>query len=201
MGAAENVGEYRMMEQPPFEKTPISQGVEQNAGLAFNEVPADAEQQARYEDYVVNGMQLMHSKNTRKQIVELMKAEGGANGVARALSMVINNLNQQAESSGFELEEELQMQAGRELCEQLLEVAQAAGVVDEITPELAEEVVVKTIDLIMGREAEMEGELDMSWVGDVDPEGAEQLASAGYDMSDPEAEQLPPDQGMAPEMM
>ena len=141
-----------MMEQPPFEKTPIAEGVQQNAGLALNEQPATPEQQKDYESYVIGGMNLIHSEKTRDQILEQMNSEPGADGIARTLVMVMKQLDNQGQRVGLVLPEELKWQAGQELLTQLLEVAHASGAVEDLSPEFAEEVVVKAIDLYMGEE-------------------------------------------------
>lgn len=191
------------MEQPPFQKNQLADDVSKNAPLGENEVAATPEQQAMYEDFVINGMELLHGKGTRKQIVEQMKAEGGVNGVARTLVMVINNLEEGIERQGVDFPQDLVIQAGKELMGQALQIAESADVIDEVTPEIAEEVLVQAVDLYMGK-AKQRGQLNTDWMEDFDPEAAaagRELGLGGQTESPPMEEAPPPEMAPPQEMM
>jgi hypothetical protein len=89
---------------------------------------ATPEQKEQYEEFVSNGMQVIHSEETRNDLVKRVQAGDPTVAVADATLTVIGRLEQTADEQGVKIPYEILMSGGMELLGQVIEVAETVGV-------------------------------------------------------------------------
>jgi hypothetical protein len=129
------------------------------AGLMKEQAPQQPEQemahgnvdpaeQAQYDRFVNNGMELMNSEKTMPQLLKTLEGDGDpVEGLANALFMIVSRLDDSASGAGAEISGDVKMHAGQdEFLPHLVELAEAAGV-HGYTPEEQEAALFKALDL------------------------------------------------------
>lgn len=115
-------------------------------GAGEGESNVSPEEQAQYDQFVKNGMELIYDEKTMPQLMQSLEGAGTpTEGLANALVTVVMRLEDSAKQQGQEISGEVIMHAATELMEQLVELAEAAGV-HEFTPEDIESSYLLAID-------------------------------------------------------
>lgn len=112
----------------PSAEPPMAQGPGQ-PGMAEEASNVSPEEQAEYDAFVTNGMQLIYNEQLMPQLLE--RIEGGGNpieGLANAAALVVMRLEDSAEGQGQAISNDVKFHGGTELMEQLAELAEAAGI-------------------------------------------------------------------------
>lgn len=113
---------------PAAERNPMN---DPNATEGENVSP---EEQAQYDKLVTNGMELMYNDKTMPQLLKSIASGGNpVEGVANALTTVFMRLEDSGEKAGFKAGGDVKIHAATELMEQMVELAEAAGI-HEFTP-------------------------------------------------------------------
>ena len=88
-----------------------------------------AEEQEQYNLFVTNGMKILHNMSSSKQLVEVIRGDGNpVQGLANALVLIVTKVEDSAKKGGQELTGDVLLHGGTELLEQIVEVAEAAGI-------------------------------------------------------------------------
>lgn len=90
--------------------------------------PADDTEQAGYEDFVKNGVSLIHSKGGMRAMLELVGGGNPVEGLANALVTVLTRLVDTAAAQGVVIEDDVILQGGSELFLEMADLAEEAGV-------------------------------------------------------------------------
>ncbi len=129
-----------MAEQQGMEE---EQAAPEGEGGESNVAP---EEQAQYDQFVKNGMQLMYDEKATDQLLEnISSSENKVEGLANALVTIVSRLEESATESGQEISGDVMMHGGQELMEQLVELVEEAGIHD-YTPEEMESAFLAAID-------------------------------------------------------
>lgn len=129
-------GLMREQAPPPGEEMPpegeqMAEGDEEQPNVS-------PEEQEQYDQFVTNGMSLIHSEESMPQVLETLKGDGNpVEGLSHALVAVVTRLEQSAEEAGTPVEGDIKMHGGEALRDQLVELAEAAGI-HEYTPDEVE---------------------------------------------------------------
>lgn len=87
------------------------------------------EEQAQYDQWVTNGMQLMYSEQVMPQILETVAGGGDPiQGLANAVAMITIRLEDSAGDASAEISGDVKFHAATEFAEQLAELGEAAGI-------------------------------------------------------------------------
>lgn len=87
------------------------------------------EEQAQYDQFVKNGMQLIYQKEGLEQLFTTLEGDGNPiQGVADTLVMVVSRLEDSAEEKGVEVSGDVKMHGAQELLEQLVELSENASI-------------------------------------------------------------------------
>lgn len=87
------------------------------------------EEQQSYDQFVSNGMQLIYSEQGLPQLLESISGGGDPiEGLANTLAMVVIRLEDSARDQGQEFSGDVKLNAATELMEQMVELAEQAGV-------------------------------------------------------------------------
>lgn len=100
----------------------------ENAGIKTKQ--ASAEEQNMYEYFVANGINLIHSGNTRTNILNILKsgANNPINAVAMSTLSVIGKIEQQAQKQDVEIPDSVKLNGGAAIMEEIVELGEAAGI-------------------------------------------------------------------------
>lgn len=103
--------------------------------------PSQRKPKEDYEEWVAIAMEILHSKQTRGAIQDLLKsgASDPVNTMAKTLGLVLTKLDQSSRNSGQEVDDAVKLLALAEVENQLVEIAEALGAftLDEAHKELA----------------------------------------------------------------
>lgn len=168
-----------LLKQPPQGGAPPSgmpqaQGGPPMAGATGQPMPAgpgagppteeagnvSPEEQAEYEQFVTNGMQLMYNEELMPQLLERIEGAGNpVEGLANAAAMVVMRLEDSAEGQERAISEDVKFHGGTELLEQMAELAQEAGI-HEYSEEEVESAFYLALDIYRSTRQE-QGKLSM----------------------------------------
>lgn len=97
-------------------------GAEQSANVT-------AEEQSSYDRFVTNGMQMLYNPQALPQLLESVRGDGNPiQGLANALVTLVTRLEDSAEQAGDQVSGDVMLHGGTELLEQMVELAEEAGV-------------------------------------------------------------------------
>jgi hypothetical protein len=114
---------------PPQTGMPGPAMGEEGAAMGEEQPNVSPEEQAQYEQWVTNGMQLIYSKQTLPHVMKLLSGgEKPTEGLANALAMVALRLDESAKEGGTEISGDVKLHGAQELLEQLAELAENAGI-------------------------------------------------------------------------
>lgn len=131
------------------------------------------EEQAEYEQFVTNGMQLMYSEELMDQILQNIEGKGNpVEGLATSAAMLVMRLEDSAEEQDREISPDVKFHGGSELLEQMAELAQEAGI-HEYSDEEIESAYYLALDTYRATRQE-QGKLDMDEIN----QDMEQLVQA-----------------------
>lgn len=194
-------GLMREQAPPPGEEMPpeAPEGEEMAEGEEESNVPPEEQQQ--YDQFVANGMNIIYSDEAMPQLLETLKGDGNpVEGLANALVAVVSRLDDSAKGAGLDVEGDIKMHGGKELMDQLVELAETAGV-HEYTPDEVESAFFMALDLY--RENQMQqGTLpteelsqDMSELVQADQEGRlEEIAPGATEYAQRKGGGAPPEE-------
>jgi hypothetical protein len=80
------------------------------------------------EQYLGNGMQMIHGRETRDQVLGRLRKDDPEQSLADTVSVVINSLDASASGAGMDVPDMVRFIAGMSLLSQVAEVAEAAGI-------------------------------------------------------------------------
>ena len=104
-------------------KKPVDSGGKDEAA---NVTP---EEQQQYDQFVTNGMQMLDDEKALPQILESIRGDGNpVEGLANALVALVMRLEDSAEEQGQKISGDVMLHGGTELLEQMVEIAEKAGV-------------------------------------------------------------------------
>lgn len=87
------------------------------------------EEQQQYETFVTNGMSIIYGDGSMPQVLQAIEADGNpVEGLANVLTMIVMRLEDSAKQSGTELTADVMFHGARELLEQLVDLAEQAGI-------------------------------------------------------------------------
>jgi hypothetical protein len=87
------------------------------------------EEQEMYDNFVTNGMSIMHSDEGLPALLKAIEGdENPVEGLANAVSAIVMRLEDSAEKQGVEISPDVLMHGGLELMEQAADLAEQAGV-------------------------------------------------------------------------
>ena len=87
------------------------------------------ELQAEYNRFVTNGMRMLYNQKAMPQILESIRGDGNpVEGLANALVMLVMRLEDSAAQQGQQIDGDIMEQGGAELLEQMVDLAEKAGV-------------------------------------------------------------------------
>lgn len=87
------------------------------------------EEQEQYNQFVLNGRQLIHSEKTLPGLLEALEGDGNpVEGLSNALVTVVMRLEDSAEKSGTEIPGDVKFHGATELMAYLVELANEAGI-------------------------------------------------------------------------
>jgi len=82
----------------------------------------------KVDQYISNGMKLIHSEKTRDNIVEQLKADPDpSSAVASTTVNILEQMDRSAESAGVKIPNEVRIAGASPIMEQVIEVGQASG--------------------------------------------------------------------------
>lgn len=117
---------------PPKGEPTHAAGAPDEDGESGNVSP---EEQAQYDTWVQNGMNVMYDEKAMPQLLETIRGDGSpVEGLATALSTLVMRLEDSAEKSGQQISGDVKLHGAQELLEQMVELAEEAGI-HEFTPE------------------------------------------------------------------
>jgi len=111
--------------------------VREAEGQKGGEIPPDdilqqfgieGKEQKIFEMYLGNGMQIIHGRETRDQVIERIRPEDPERSLADAVSLVMDKLDASAKEARQGVPEMVRALAGITLLGQLAQVAEAAGI-------------------------------------------------------------------------
>jgi len=87
------------------------------------------EEQEQYNRFVTNGMLLMYEKERLPTLLKTIAGDGNpVEGIANALVSIVSRLDDSADKAGAQVSGDIKYQGGVELMEQLVELAENAGI-------------------------------------------------------------------------
>lgn len=126
--------------QPGAQPSPGQPGaappVQPGAPQAGNLKPAEAdegsvspEEQAQYNEFVTNGMSLLHNEKALSGLLKAMKGDDNpVEGLANTVASIVMRIEDSAQKQGVKISGDVIMHGGTELLEQAAELAEKAGV-------------------------------------------------------------------------
>ncbi|MDH5299244.1 MAG: hypothetical protein OEV91_09525 [Desulfobulbaceae bacterium] len=106
------------------------------SGMGGGEPQANGQDDQRQtENFLLNGMDIIHNEQTRDNILEALKHGEPTDTVANLAWTVLTKLEQSAEQSGKQLSDNVKMNGGNALIGEIIEVGQLAGVLPEMSEE------------------------------------------------------------------
>jgi len=120
------------------------------------------EEQAQYDQFVNNGLSLIYDEKTMPHIIKTLSAGDPVEGLASAVVLVVTRLQDSAEKAGRKIGPDVLMHGGKELLEDLANLAGKAKIHDYNDDEL-QGAMFRALDLF--REMQMkQGKIDKSAV-------------------------------------
>lgn len=150
---------------------------EQGEGEQPNVTP---EEQAAYDRFVDNGMQVIYSPQTFPKILDRMKqAPEPVEGLAAVGVMVVTRLKQSAEKAGQQISPDVMYQGGVELLEDLAELAEKAGI-HSFTEDEIEGALYRALDMFREANADSidKGAVEQDWAALVQADQSGELDQA-----------------------
>lgn len=133
--------------QPNPGQAPAGMGQAAPEGLGEGEEMASPEEQAQYDAFVKNGMKLLYSEKATDSVLGAIEGAGDpVEGIANALAMVMMRLEDSAGEAGQEIGGDVKLNAAGEIFEQLVELAEAAGI-HEYSDEDMETALLRAMDI------------------------------------------------------
>ena len=87
------------------------------------------EEQKSYDEFVTNGMSLLHNEKALSGLLKAMKGDGNpVEGLANTVASIVMRVEDSAQKKGIEISGDVIMHGGTELLEQAAELAEKAGV-------------------------------------------------------------------------
>ena len=113
---------------PPGAAPPIQPGNLKPAEVD-DEGSVSPEEQAQYNEFVTNGMSLLHNEKALSGLLKAMKGDGNpVEGLANTVASIVMRVEDSAQKKGIEISGDVIMHGGTELLEQAAELAEKAGV-------------------------------------------------------------------------
>ncbi len=145
-------------EQPP---AAAEAGSNEGEGEAANVTP---EEQQEYDRFVTNGMKILDDQKALPKILETIKGDGSpVEGLGNALALLVMRLEDSAAEGGQKIDNAVLESGGAELLEQMVELAEAAGV-HEFTKKEMESALYLAMDIYRASRQES-GQLDEEALG------------------------------------
>ncbi len=95
---------------------------------ADNEGNVSPEEQTQYNEFVTNGMSLLHDEKGLSGLLKAMKGDGNpVEGLANTVASIVIRVEDSAQKQGVEISGDVLMHGGTELLEQAAELAEKAG--------------------------------------------------------------------------
>lgn len=114
-------------DQPPAaggSMQPLAAGGEEEGNVT-------PEEQAQYDTFVTNGMQLIYNEKSMPQVLQSIAGDGDpVEGLANTVATVVMRLEDSAADKGQEISGDVKMHGATELLEQMAELAGEAGIHD-----------------------------------------------------------------------
>ncbi len=86
------------------------------------------EEQAQYEEFVLNGVQILHDEKGLETMLQSIGGDGDpVEGLATTVSSIVMRLEDSAAQSGQQISSDVVMHGGVEIMEQAVELAEQAG--------------------------------------------------------------------------
>ena len=125
----------------------------------FDESNVSPEEQAQYDQFVNNGLALLHNGESREGLVNRLQAEDDpANALAEVTVTITRRLVESARENGVELSSDVIMHGGIEILESIVDMAENSGV-GEFSEEDMERATYLAMDMYRNIETEA-GELN-----------------------------------------
>lgn len=130
---------------------------QQNRGMDEDEQPnVTPEEQALYEKFVYNAMNVIHSEETSRQILSMVQsANNPAEGVAQAAVTIAEQLYQTAQEQNTPISDEILTESADEVIEMIFELAEAAKVIPSHTEDDTFIAITRAMQLWRERHPEM----------------------------------------------
>lgn len=98
---------------------------------AGDESNVSPEEQTQYDEFVTNGMSLLHNEKGLSALLQSIQGDGNpVEGLANTVASVVIRVEDSAQQQGAEISGDVLMHGGTELLEQAAELAQEAGIHD-----------------------------------------------------------------------
>lgn len=130
------------MQDQPMQQQGMGEGVGTE-----DQTNVSPEEQAQYDEFVTNGMQLIYNKDGIGQLLQAVAGDGNPiEGLAHAMVTIVTRLEDSARDQGKEISGDVKYHGSVELLEQVAELASAAGIHD-FTEEEMESAMFMALDL------------------------------------------------------
>lgn len=109
------------------------QGLLSNQGQAAQQENPDQQQT---DEFVLNGMDILHNPATRGWVVEVLKSGGDPTDAVAGLAWTtLEQIEQSAAKSGLELSENAKVNGGNELVGEIIQIGEKAGAFPQMSEE------------------------------------------------------------------
>jgi len=117
--------------EPVSPQAPENPPMQQPTAMFGQQVQASPEEQAQYEKFVSNALNVIYNDKALPAYVETLKGDGDPKaGLAMATVQTIAMVAQSAEAAGLELSGDVVFHAGKEIFEDLADLSADAGIKD-----------------------------------------------------------------------
>lgn len=126
-----NDGAPRGAAQPLAAQPPASQPGNAQTGNADagDEGSVSSEEQAQYDEFVTNGMSLLHDEKGLSGLLQSIQGDGNpVEGLANTVASIVIRVEDSAQKQGIEISGDVLMHGGTELLEQAADLAEQGGV-------------------------------------------------------------------------
>ena len=148
-----------LLQQKPQQPPNAGAGASDRFSNEGDEPNVSPEEQQQYYVFVTNGMKILDDQKALPKILEAIKGDGSpVEGLGNALAMLVMRLEDSAAQQGQKIDGELMLEGGTELLEQMVELAEAAGV-HEFTKKEMESALYLAMDIYRASRQES-GQLD-----------------------------------------
>jgi len=100
-----------------------------SAAPSGEEPNVTAEEQAQYDEFVSNGMNLLHDEKNLDGMLQALSGDGNpVEGLANVVASIVMRVEDSAEKNGVQISGDVLMQGGTNLLEQAAELVEEAGI-------------------------------------------------------------------------